>query len=78
MLASDMDKDFDKEPRSYISYLLRLQRVRGRGGWIWRASLESPATGERQSFLDLPSLFAFLEEQTCVETPREETDLGSQ
>jgi hypothetical protein len=30
----------------------------------WRASLESPHTGERHGFGDLAQLVAFLEEQT--------------
>lgn len=66
--------DMDEDQRSYISYLLRLQRVRSQGRWVWRASLESPATGERQRFPNLPSLFAFLEAQARGETPQDETD----
>jgi hypothetical protein len=30
---------------------------------VWRASLESPHTGERQGFSSLAKLVAFLEEQ---------------
>jgi len=67
--------DMDEQRRSYISYLLRLQRVCSRGRWVWRASLESPVSGNRHSFQDLPSLFAFLEAQTRSETPQSETDL---
>ncbi|MFQ5596261.1 MAG: hypothetical protein ACE5HA_19130 [Anaerolineae bacterium] len=67
----------DEQRRSYISYLLRLQRVRSHGRWVWRASLESPVSGNRQSFQDLPTLFAFLEAQTGSETPQDETDLES-
>ncbi len=53
----------DEQPR-YLSYLLRLWRVKVDGEFAWRASLESSNTGERQGFADLESLFAFLEEQT--------------
>ena len=49
----------------YYSYLLRLwQETEEEGKWIWRASLESPLTGERFGFADLAELCSFLEEQT--------------
>jgi hypothetical protein len=54
----------------YLSYLLRLWRVsedRGarRGGEAnWRASLESPHSGERVGFAELEELFDFLLRQT--------------
>jgi hypothetical protein len=44
--------------------MLRLWQVSDEGEAIWRASLESPHTGERQGFADLATLFAFLEEKT--------------
>jgi hypothetical protein len=66
--------DMDEQRRSYISYLLRLQRVRSHGRWVWRASLESPMSGRRLTFQDLPTLFAFLEAQTRWKTPQDETD----
>jgi hypothetical protein len=66
----------DKEKRSYISYMLRLQRVRRWGDWVWWASLENPVTGQRQSFSDLSGLFAFLEAQTRRETPCDESGKG--
>lgn len=53
----------DKPPR-YLSYLLRLWRTDDQSQPIWRASLESPGTGERLSFADLHGLFKFLENQT--------------
>jgi hypothetical protein len=65
----------DEQQRSYLSYLLRLQRVRIPGRWIWRASLESPMSGKRRTFQDLPSLFAFLETITGSETPQHNRDL---
>jgi hypothetical protein len=33
-------------------------------GTVWRASVESPHTGERYGFANLEVLFAFLEEKT--------------
>jgi hypothetical protein len=50
--------------RQYLSYLLRLWQETGDGSPIWRASLESPHSGERLGFADLASLVAFLEVQT--------------
>jgi hypothetical protein len=55
-------------PPDYLSYLLRLWRTRERGppDWrspVWRASLQSPQTGERVHFATLDELFAFLREQ---------------
>ncbi len=52
------------ERQEYQAYLVRLWRVRSRGQWVWRASLQSPLTGERQAFADLPGLFAYLEQRT--------------
>ena len=48
----------------YLSYLLRLWQTGDGGKQIWRASLESPGTGERKGFASLKELFEFLEEQT--------------
>ena len=45
----------------YLSYLLRLWKVKGEGGTRWRASLENPVTGERHGFPDLEALFTYLE-----------------
>ena len=53
-----------REQRSYISYLLRLWQIRNGGELIWRASLESPHTGERRGFANLADLFTFLEKDT--------------
>ena len=52
------------ESRRYLAYMLRLWQVSSGEEPIWRASLESPHTGERQGFAGLQALFAFLEEQT--------------
>jgi hypothetical protein len=35
-------------------------------GPVWRASLESPHTGERHTFADSQKLLAFLEEKTGI------------
>jgi hypothetical protein len=55
----------EQHPR-YLSYLLRVWQVRAEGQLVWRASLESPQTGERTGFLSLEALFAFLERQTAT------------
>ena len=48
----------------YLSYLLRLWQTTDGDATIWRASLDSPSTGERLSFASLEALFAFLEGET--------------
>jgi hypothetical protein len=53
------------EQPGYLAYLLRLWRVNDDGKAVWRASLESPHTGERHGFANLERLFAFLEEKTA-------------
>lgn len=50
------------QPQHYMSYLLRMWRSEG-DRVAWRASLESPLTGERQGFASLKDLFAFLQGQ---------------
>ena len=52
------------ERPGYLAYLLRLWRVNDDGKPVWRASLESPHTGERHGFANLEALFDFLEEKT--------------
>ncbi|NIO70636.1 MAG: hypothetical protein GTN71_16795, partial [Anaerolineae bacterium] len=54
----------DKEQSDYLSYLLRLWRVSDEEKAVWRASLESPHTGERRGFAKLADLFTFLEKET--------------
>jgi hypothetical protein len=51
------------KPR-YVSYLLRLWQTESEGQLVWRASLESPQTGERTGFRNLDALFAFLRQQS--------------
>jgi hypothetical protein len=41
---------------------------------VWRASLESPSTGERQGFACLADLFVFLEQEIA---PLDEDELPS-
>jgi len=55
-----------KQQPDYISYLLRLWRVSDEEEAVWRASLESPHTGERLAFACLEDLFDFLRQQTGV------------
>jgi hypothetical protein len=49
--------------RGYVAYLLRLWQVEAEDDAPWRASLESPQTGERLGFASLADLFAFLENE---------------
>jgi len=53
----------DREGR-YFSYMLRVWETTNGERRIWRASLESPGSGERRGFGNLQSLIAFLEDQT--------------
>jgi hypothetical protein len=55
----------NSESEGYLAYMLRLWQAGSDGGFVWRASLESPHTGERQGFSNLELLFAFLEEKTA-------------
>jgi hypothetical protein len=64
------------EQQRYFAYMLRLWQVSSDGEPIWRASLESPHSGELRGFANLELLFAFLEEQTgvqlkCKEQPKD-------
>ncbi len=52
-----------KTPDDYASFLLRLWRAQEQGRSIWRASLESAMTGQRQSFNNLDELITFLKSQ---------------
>lgn len=56
------------EQPDYLSYLLRLWWAGGDdeapADGVWRASLESPQTGQQQGFASLDDLFDFLREQT--------------
>ena len=50
--------------QDYQSYLLRLWRATCDGETIWRASLESPQTGEQTGFSSLKALFDHLQSST--------------
>jgi hypothetical protein len=50
-----------EEPPRYLAYMLRMWQATSDGRLVWRASLESPHTGERQGFSDLRALYEFLE-----------------
>ena len=63
-----------KRPLAYQSYLLRLWPVRDKGEAIWRASLESPHSGERYNFANLAELFAFLQRQAGQLTDKTENE----
>jgi hypothetical protein len=54
----------DEERPDYLSYLLRLWRVREQEPEAWRASLQRPGSSERIGFRSLDELFAFLRRQT--------------
>jgi len=62
----------NEEPDAYQTYLLRLWRAQVKGQWQWRASLQCPRTGERQSFPNLERFFIFLRDR-C---PRQKPDVG--
>ena len=48
----------------YLAYMLRMWRVNDGENSVWRASVESPHTGERYGFANLEVLFVFLAEKT--------------
>jgi hypothetical protein len=52
------------DPSCYLAYMLRMWRVETEEGPAWRASVESPHTGETERFDSLEELYAFLVEKT--------------
>ena len=60
----------------YLSYLLRLWRVRERGTSVWRGSLQSPQSGERVSFATLDELLAYLWDKMGLTPEPEDARLG--
>jgi hypothetical protein len=52
----------EKQQR-YLSYLLRMWQTSDGQQQIWRASLESPGTGQRHGFSSLEDLMIFLRAQ---------------
>jgi hypothetical protein len=78
-----------EKKRPYMSYLLRLWQIKEKGKLVWRASLESPGSGERAGFGSLEAVFHFLWQQTATlsnakgkakgfETPLQPDDSGRQ
>ena len=53
-----------KPQRHYTSFLLRLWQARDEGEMIWRASLESPHSGQSRSFTTLAALYSYLDKLT--------------
>jgi hypothetical protein len=86
--ATGMTKDTGKQ-RDYVSYLLRMWQDSGDERSfppkeaLWRASLQSPHTGERIGFGDPEDLFAYLraqigDEYTAREDQRKEQNENGQ
>ena len=72
-----MSEETDDLP--YYAYMLRLWRSESQGCQQWRASLESPHTGERHVFSSLEQLYAFLSERCKDRAPgavQEETEVN--
>jgi hypothetical protein len=69
-----------KEAPRYMAYMLRLWRADTGAQPVWRASLESPHTGERLGFGSLEALFVFLVEKTgggvCGAKPKRSEEGG--
>ena len=62
----------------YLSYMLRLWETSNGETQIWRASLESPGSGQRRGFASLQGLMAFLEAEirSQGEQPRDSSAPG--
>lgn len=56
----------------YFSYLLRMWQTADGEEHVWRASLESPGSGERRGFSSLAALVEYLEQITLGERRSEE------
>jgi hypothetical protein len=70
-----MDQTMEKmpmsdEPDAYQTYLLHLWRAKSHGKWQWRASIETPHTGERHVFASLEQLFAYLSGKCDSQVPQ--------
>ena len=63
-----------REQQRYLSYLLRLWQTSDGEKQIWRASLESPGTGERRGFASLADLFDFLLAQAESQSEQNDDD----
>ncbi len=62
--------------RRYFSFLLRLWQTSDGDQQVWRASLESPGTGEHRGFASLRQMFDFLLAQTGQSEPQDEEAQG--
>ena len=60
----------------YLSYLLRLWQIGSDDALTWRASLETPGTGERRGFASFQELFAFLEAHTVKQKKQNAYEKG--
>ena len=69
--AAQQGRQQMNKQRRYLSYMLRVWQTSDGAKQVWRASLETPGTGERQGFASLKDLFDFL--QTQIETQDEKT-----
>ena len=54
------------EKQRYLSFLLRLWPVKENEHTVWRASLESPHTGEQHGFANVEALFEFVRQEIGV------------
>ena len=61
---TDSSRGAEEQQIDYLAYLLRLWRMQSDGAAGWRASLMTPASGERHGFANLDDLFLFLRRQT--------------
>ena len=58
----------------YQAYMLRMWHDQSEPGDVWRASLESPHTGERRCFVSLEALFDFLKQRIGPSAQSSKTD----
>ena len=64
MRMLEIPSRLDLQPDDYRIYVLRLWRDNSTAPW--RAIIDSPITSEHHAFVDLKSLFHFLEEATNI------------
>ena len=64
-----------KQQRRYRSYLLRLWQTSNGKKQIWRASLESPGSGERQGFAFLQIQTEPQDEVNCIYDTQRRDDM---
>ena len=54
---------------TYISYLLRLRRIKSREHPVWVPSVQSTTTGDQRQFADLEALIDFLRAEFGCSVP---------